>query len=117
MNGKRIWYPFTFTDRNARMYRVSFLVAEEATWDHRFHDLEGHEIDIATLDLTLAELRMIQASCDGAIGSADARRAAPGTCRRVRRRRCTRPRKRAGIRHVAAAWLANNSPLKNDAPA
>ena len=57
MNGKRIWYPFTFTGRNARIYRVSFLVAEEATWDHRFHDLEGREIDGANLDLTLAELR------------------------------------------------------------
>ena len=33
---------------------------------------------MATLDLTLAELRVIQTSCDGAIGSADARRAAPG---------------------------------------
>jgi hypothetical protein len=77
MTGKRIWYPFTFTDRNARVYRVSFLVAEEATWNHRFHDLEGREIDIANLNLTLAELRAIQTSCDGAIGSADARRAAP----------------------------------------
>jgi hypothetical protein len=77
MNGKRIWYPFTFTDRNARSYRVSFLVAEEATWNHHFHDLEGREIDIANLDLTLAELRTIQASCDGAIGSAIAGRAAP----------------------------------------
>ena len=78
MDGKRIWYPFTFTDRNARVYRVSFLVAEEATWDHRFHDLEGREIDIANLELTLAELRTIQASCDGAIGSAIAGRAAAG---------------------------------------
>ncbi|MFA6140715.1 MAG: hypothetical protein WC684_08330 [Hyphomicrobium sp.] len=78
MNGKRIWYPFTFTDRNARVYRVSFLVAEEATWDHRLHDLEGDEIDIASLDLTLAELRTIQASCDGAIGSAIADHAVAG---------------------------------------
>jgi hypothetical protein len=71
MNDKRIWYPFTFTDRNAQVYRVSFLLAEEATWDHRFHDLEGREIDVACLDLTLAELRSIQASCDGAVGSAN----------------------------------------------
>ena len=33
---KRFWYPFTFKARNARIYRVSFLIAEEATWDHRF---------------------------------------------------------------------------------
>ncbi len=78
MNGKRIWYPFTFTGPDARVYRVSFLVAEEATWDHRFHDLEGGEIDSAILELTLAELRTIQASCDGAIGSAIAGRVAPG---------------------------------------
>ena len=77
MNGKRIWYPFTFTGRKAHVYRVSFLVAEEATWDHRFHDLEGREIDISLLELTLAELRMIQASCDGAIGSAIAGRFSP----------------------------------------
>jgi hypothetical protein len=69
MNGKRIWYPFTFTGRNARVYRVSFLLAEEATWDHRFHDLEGREIDVASLDLTPAELRSVQVSCDGAVGS------------------------------------------------
>ena len=75
MNGKRIWYPFTFTDRNAQVYRVSFLVAEEATWDHRFHDLEGREIGVAGLNLTLAELRAIQASCDGAVGSAERGRA------------------------------------------
>jgi len=76
MNGKRIWYPFTFAGRDARVYRVSFLVGEEATWDHRLHDLEGQEIDIVNLDLTVAELRTIQASCDGAIGSAIAGRAA-----------------------------------------
>jgi hypothetical protein len=72
MNGKRVWYPFTFTDRNAQVYRVSFLLAEEATWDHRFHDLEGREIDVARLDLTLADLSSIQTSCDGAVGSANA---------------------------------------------
>jgi hypothetical protein len=72
MNGKRIWYPFTFTGRNSQIYRVSFLIAEEATWDHRFHDLEGREIGDGGLNLTSAELRSIQASCDGAVGSADA---------------------------------------------
>ena len=72
MYGKRIWYPFTFTDRNSQIYRVSFLIAEEATWDHRFHDLDGREIGAASLNLTAAELRSIQASCDGAVGSANA---------------------------------------------
>jgi hypothetical protein len=70
MNGKRIWYPFTFSDRRERLYRVSFLVAEEATWDHRFHELDGSEIDVASLNLTLAELRAVQMSCDAAVGSA-----------------------------------------------
>ncbi len=51
---------------------MSFLLAEEATWDHRFHDLEGREIDVARLDLTLADLSSIQMSCDGAVGSANA---------------------------------------------
>jgi hypothetical protein len=69
---KRIWYPFTFTDRNSQIYRVSFLIAEEATWDHRFHDLEGREIGVESLHLALAELRSIQMSCDGAVGSANA---------------------------------------------
>jgi hypothetical protein len=72
MNGKRIWYPFTFTDRNSQIYRVSFLIAEEATWDHRFHDLEGREIGAGSLNLTAAELCSIQASCDSAVGSANA---------------------------------------------
>jgi hypothetical protein len=72
MNDKRIWYPFTFTDRNAQIYRVSFLIAEEATWDHRLHDLEGREIGVESLHLTVAELRSIQASCDCAVGSANA---------------------------------------------
>ena len=64
--------PFTFTDRNSQIYRVSFLIAEEATWDHRFHDVEGREIGAGGLNLTVAELRSIQASCDGAVGSANA---------------------------------------------
>ena len=66
---KRFWYPFTFTARNARIYRVSFLVAEEATWDHRFHDLDGRELEAASLNLTRAELRAVQVSCDGAVGA------------------------------------------------
>jgi hypothetical protein len=66
---KRFWYPFTFKARNARIYRVSFLIAEEATWDHRFHDLDCRELDAASLNLTRAELRAVQVSCDGAVGA------------------------------------------------
>ena len=66
---KRFWYPFTFKARNARIYRVSLLIAEEATWDHRFHDLDGRELDAPNLNLTRQELRAVQVSCDGAVGS------------------------------------------------
>ena len=66
---KRFWYPFTFKARNTRIYRVSFLIAEEATWDHRFHDLDGRELEAPSLNLTRAELRAVQVSCDGAVGA------------------------------------------------
>ena len=66
---KRYWYPFTFKARNSRIYRVSFLIAEEATWDHRFHDLDGRELEGPSLSLTRAELRAVQVSCDGAVGA------------------------------------------------
>jgi hypothetical protein len=66
---KRFWYPFSFKARNARIYRVSCLLAEEATWDHRFHDLDGRELDASSLNLTRAELRAVQVSCDGAVGA------------------------------------------------
>lgn len=69
MNGKRIWYPFTLEDRNAQVYRVSFLLAEEATWDHRFHGLDGRQFAAEDLRLTASDLRYIQASCDSAVGS------------------------------------------------
>ncbi len=72
MNGKRIWHPFAFTSRNTRTFRVSFLVAEEATWDHRFHDLDGNEIEAGGLNLTRTELRLIQVGCDGAVNAAPA---------------------------------------------
>lgn len=64
----RRWYPFPFQDGRARPYRVSFLVAEEATWDHRFHDLDGCEISVGELLLLAADHRLIQASCDRAVG-------------------------------------------------
>jgi len=63
-------HPALFCDRSARPYRVSFRIAEEATWDHRFHDLDGQEIATGTLDLDQRDHRLIQASCDGAVGSA-----------------------------------------------
>ena len=44
MSAIRIWYPFTFTSRTQQVYRVSFRIAEEATWDHRYHDLQGTEL-------------------------------------------------------------------------
>jgi hypothetical protein len=69
MNGKRIWYPFTFESRNSQMYRVSFLIAEEATWDHRFHDFDSREVAAEDLHLTASDLQYIQASCDAAVGS------------------------------------------------
>ena len=65
---KRFWYPFTFKARNARIYRVSFLIAEEDTWDHRFHDHDGREFDRPSLNLTRDELRAVQVSCDGVVG-------------------------------------------------
>ncbi len=65
----RIWYPFSLVDRNARAYQVSFLIAEEATWDHRFHDMDGREIPAAELALLPLDYRFIQSSCDHAIGA------------------------------------------------
>lgn len=65
----RIWYPFALVDRNARIYQVSFLIAEEATWDHRFHDMDGSEISAAELALIPTDYRFIQSSCDHAVGA------------------------------------------------
>ena len=73
----RVWYPFPFVDRWAREYRVSFLIAEEATWDHRFHDLDGREIPVGELRLLPPDHRFIQASCDHAVGSPSARLRVP----------------------------------------
>jgi hypothetical protein len=65
----RVWYPFPLVDRNARSYRVSFLIAEEATWDHRFHDMDGTEIAAEELAFQPPDYRFIQSSCDHAVGS------------------------------------------------
>jgi hypothetical protein len=69
MSAIRIWYPFTFTSRNQRVYRVSFRIAEEATWDHRYHDLQGTELSAVELGLHVSDISRIQASCDAAVGS------------------------------------------------
>ncbi|HWK37575.1 MAG TPA: hypothetical protein VNR88_01545 [Hyphomicrobium sp.] len=69
MDDKRFWYPSAFTARNGRRFRVSFLIAEEATWDHRLHDLDGSEIAGELISLTRPELRSVQVSCDGIVGT------------------------------------------------
>lgn len=65
----RVWYPVPFSDRKARSYLISFRIAEEATWDHRFHDLDGRELGDGELALSSADYRFIQASCDRAVGA------------------------------------------------
>jgi len=69
MDDKRFWHPSTFTARNGRRFRISFLVAEEATWDHRLHDLDGSEMAEDHASLTRLELRSVQVSCDGIVGT------------------------------------------------
>ncbi len=69
MSAIRIWYPFTFTSRTEQVYRVSFRLAEEATWDHRYHDLQGAELSAVELGLHVSDISRIQASCDAAVGS------------------------------------------------
>ena len=69
MSAIRIWYPFTFTSRSEKVYRVSFRIAEEATWDHRYHDLQGTELSATELGLHVSDISRIQASCDAAVGS------------------------------------------------
>jgi hypothetical protein len=60
--------PELFADLNARAYRVSFQIAEEGTWDHKFHDLAGNEISPADLWLAHGDLSSIQSTCDQAVG-------------------------------------------------
>jgi hypothetical protein len=74
MTTERHWYPFTLRDRDGRAYRVSFFIGEEATWDQRFHDLDGREIPLDGLRLAQADLRYIQESCDGTVGAQVPRR-------------------------------------------
>jgi hypothetical protein len=77
MNAERIWHPVTFQDRYSRIFRVSFRVAEEATWDHRVHDLDGREIALEELRLTQSDQRQLQTSCDSAVGARILRVASP----------------------------------------
>ena len=65
----RTWYPFPLVDRQARAYRVSFRIAEEATWDHRFHDPNGQEISAEELTLLPSDQLFIQSRCDNAVGA------------------------------------------------
>jgi hypothetical protein len=65
---RRFLSPEIFADRNARAYRVSFQIAEEGTWDHKFHDLAGSEISPDDLWLESDDLPVIQANCDLAVG-------------------------------------------------
>ena len=69
MSAIRTWHPFTFTSPTQQVYRVSFRIAEEATWDHRYHNLEGSERSAAQLGLNVSDISRIQASCDAAVGS------------------------------------------------
>jgi hypothetical protein len=73
----RVWYPLPFADRNARSYLVSFRIGEEATWDHRFHELDGREVAAGELRLSAADHRVIQTSCDRAVGSSRVEPASP----------------------------------------
>jgi hypothetical protein len=57
-----------FRDRNGIVYRVSFQVAEEGTWDHQFHDVLGHLIQPDDLWLMHYDLTTIQTLCDEAVG-------------------------------------------------
>lgn len=66
---QRTVHPVPFRDRSARLYWVSFRIAEEATWDHRFHDTDGREIPGDALDLRLEDHGLIQASCDRVVGT------------------------------------------------
>lgn len=68
----RVWYPLPFSDQNGRSYLVSFCIAEEATWDHRFHDRDGSELAAAELDLSSEDHRLIQTCCDRVVGTSRA---------------------------------------------
>jgi hypothetical protein len=72
MHSARVWLPFPF-EQGARRYRISFRVGEEATWDHRFHDLNGREIAAEALRLGPGDLHAVQARCDRVVGAVHAR--------------------------------------------
>ena len=66
----RFWHQLILRDWNSRPYRISFRVAEEGTWDHRFHDLDGTEINPEDLWLMPHDYLKIQSMCDAGAGSA-----------------------------------------------
>ena len=65
----RFWHQLILRDWNSRPYRISFRVAEEGTWDHRFHDLDGTEINPEDLWLMPYDYLKIQSMCDVRVGS------------------------------------------------
>lgn len=70
MTRPRAWLPLLWQMPDRRVYRVSFLIGEEATWDHRFHDLDGREVDGQELRLSPEHKRQLQARCDRSVGDA-----------------------------------------------
>ncbi len=65
----RAWHRRFFTDRAGHVYRVSFRIGEQATWDHRMHGLDGRELAMAELSLSSFHNWFIQVSCDAAVGA------------------------------------------------
>jgi len=65
----RAWHSNFFIDRAGHVYRVSFRIGEQATWDHRLHGLDGRELAPAELSLSAFHHWFIQMSCDAAVGA------------------------------------------------
>jgi hypothetical protein len=64
----RFWHQLMFRDRNSRPYQLSFRVAEEGTWDHRFHDVDGAVLNPDDLWLSQEDFLKIQPMCDNGVG-------------------------------------------------
>ncbi|CAN1721548.1 conserved protein of unknown function [Hyphomicrobium sp. 1Nfss2.1] len=73
----RAWHRHFFIDHAGHVYRVSFRIGEQATWDHRFHELDGRELAADELALSSFHLWFIQVSCDAAVGAKRVTFAAP----------------------------------------
>jgi len=65
----RAWHHHFFIDQGGRVYRVSFRIAEQATWDHRLHALDGRELEAHELSLSVFDHWFIQVSSDAAVGA------------------------------------------------